>query len=96
MDEKQDIALRASMFKELSQHVAPKRKAVEMSDSGWWGTHARRFGARKGDELEKKPMRHPLSGVRLPANSFTGNTIRRRTSWPHRRFSHGVMPERWN
>ena len=33
MDEKQDIALRASMFKELSQHVAPKRKAVEMSDS---------------------------------------------------------------
>ena len=30
-DEKQDIALRAQMFKELAQYVAPKRKAVEMS-----------------------------------------------------------------
>ena len=31
MDEKQDIALRAQMFKELAQYVAPKRKAIEMS-----------------------------------------------------------------
>jgi hypothetical protein len=31
MDEKQDMALRAAMFKELAQYVAPKRKAVEMS-----------------------------------------------------------------
>ena len=30
-DEKQDIALRAAMYKELAQYVAPKRKAVEMS-----------------------------------------------------------------
>ena len=86
MDEKQDIALRASMFKELSQHVAPKRKAVEMSDLD--GGELTLADLVHGSyELEKKPMRHPLSGVRLPANSFTGNTIRRRTSWPHRRFS---------
>jgi hypothetical protein len=32
-DEKQDIALRAQMFKELAQYIAPKRKAVEMSGS---------------------------------------------------------------
>jgi hypothetical protein len=31
MDEKQDIGLRAQMFKELAQYVAPKRKAIEMS-----------------------------------------------------------------
>jgi hypothetical protein len=30
-DEKQDIALRAAMFKELAQYVAPKREAVEIS-----------------------------------------------------------------
>ena len=28
-DEKQDIGLRAAMFKELAQYVAPKRKAVD-------------------------------------------------------------------
>jgi hypothetical protein len=31
MDERQDIGLRAQMFKELAQYMAPKRKAVEMS-----------------------------------------------------------------
>jgi hypothetical protein len=31
MDEKQDIGLRAQMFKELAQYVAPKRKAIEMA-----------------------------------------------------------------
>src|SRR5262249_29876273 len=31
MDEKQDIGLRAQMFKELASYIAPKRKAVEMS-----------------------------------------------------------------
>jgi len=30
-DEKQDIALRAAMYKELAQYIAPKRKAVEMT-----------------------------------------------------------------
>ena len=30
-DEKQDIALRAAMYKELAQYVAPKRKAIEMT-----------------------------------------------------------------
>jgi hypothetical protein len=28
-DEKQDIALRAQMFKELAQYIAPKRKTVD-------------------------------------------------------------------
>jgi hypothetical protein len=30
MDEKADPSLRAQMFKELAQYIAPKRKAVEM------------------------------------------------------------------
>jgi hypothetical protein len=31
VDKNQDIGLRAQMFKELAQYVAPKRKAVEMA-----------------------------------------------------------------
>lgn len=30
MDEKVDLGIRAQMFKELAQYVAPKRKAVEV------------------------------------------------------------------
>lgn len=33
IDETRDISLRAQMFKELAQYVAPKRKAVEVSGS---------------------------------------------------------------
>jgi hypothetical protein len=31
MDEKQDIALRAQMYRELATYIVPKRKAIEMS-----------------------------------------------------------------
>ncbi len=31
MDESNDVSLRAQMYKELAQYVAPKRKAVEVT-----------------------------------------------------------------
>ena len=34
MDEKAELTLRAQMFKELAQYIAPKRKAVEMKTEG--------------------------------------------------------------
>ena len=34
MDEITDLSLRAQMFKELAQYIAPKRKAVEMQAEG--------------------------------------------------------------
>ena len=38
MDESQPMALRASMYRELAQYVAPKRKALE--HGGETGGHA--------------------------------------------------------
>ncbi len=34
MDEGADLSLRAQMYKELAQYIAPKRKAVEMKTEG--------------------------------------------------------------
>lgn len=34
MDETKDLSIRAQMFKELAQYMAPKRKAVEMKAEG--------------------------------------------------------------
>ena len=34
MDEEADLSLRAQMYKELAQYMAPKRKAVEMQAEG--------------------------------------------------------------
>ncbi len=34
MDESADLSLRAQMYKELAQYIAPKRKAVEMKTEG--------------------------------------------------------------
>jgi hypothetical protein len=34
MDEGADMSLRAQMYKELAQYIAPKRKAVEMKTEG--------------------------------------------------------------
>ena len=34
MDERTDPSLRAQMYKELAQYVAPKRKAVEIKTEG--------------------------------------------------------------
>ena len=59
-DEKQDIALRAAMYKELAQYVAPKRKAVEMSGvDGGELTLAELV--LDSYELEKTPMRQVVA-----------------------------------
>ena len=34
MDERADLSIRAQMYKELAQYIAPKRKAVEMKTEG--------------------------------------------------------------
>jgi hypothetical protein len=34
MDERAELSIRAQMYKELAQYVAPKRKAVEMQAEG--------------------------------------------------------------
>jgi hypothetical protein len=34
MDETTDLSIRAQIFKELAQYMAPKRKAVEMKAEG--------------------------------------------------------------
>ena len=60
MDEKQDIGLRAQMFKELAQYIAPKRKSVEMSGADG-GELTLAELVLDSYELEKTPMRQVVS-----------------------------------
>ena len=59
-DEKQDIALRAAMYKELAQYVAPKRKAVEMTGADG-GELTLADLVLDSYELEKTPMRQVVA-----------------------------------
>ena len=70
MDEKQDIALRAQMFKELAQYVAPKRKAVEMSGADGdeltladlvLGSYELENKVREGRGVDEQSMAVPLN-----------------------------------
>src|SRR3974377_682221 len=60
MDEKQDIGLRAQMFKELAQYIAPKRKSVEMSGADG-GELTLAELVLNSYELEKRPRRQVAS-----------------------------------